>query len=170
MKTPSDSLTILTNIILPSETNSLNNIFGGELLSRMDRIGSISARRHAGVENVVTASVNLVTFQQPIPMGQIATLEAKVSRVFSTSMEVIIDVFMEETSTGEKTQTNQGIFTFVAMDSLGKPIQSDPVVPQSQEEKIRYQDALMRREISLMSAGRIKPSQAIELKKKVLEE
>ena len=93
-KTPAASKTVLTDLVLPSDTNPLGNLFGGELLSRMDRAACIAAERHAG-NVVVTASVNHVHFSKPVPLGSVLTLEAKVSRSFSSSMEVFIDVWIE---------------------------------------------------------------------------
>ena len=84
VKKASESLTVMTNIVLPNETNSLRNLFGGELLAKMDRCASISAARHCA-RRVVTASVNHVSFNHPIPEGGIVILESKVSRAFSTS-------------------------------------------------------------------------------------
>ena len=81
-RTPNDSKTILTDLVLPSETNPLNNLFGGELLARMDRAASIAARRHSR-RIVVTASVNHVAFNRAIPLGSVVTIEAKVSRAFT---------------------------------------------------------------------------------------
>jgi len=86
---PSDSLTTLTDVVLPGETNPLNNLFGGELLARMDRAASISARRHSR-RICVTASVNHVAFNKAIPLGSVVTVESKVSRAFNTSMEIYI--------------------------------------------------------------------------------
>ena len=90
-KTSSESLTILTDIVLPGETNPLGNLFGGELLARMDRACSIAARRHSR-RIVVTASVNHVAFNKAVPVGSVVTIEAKVSRAFKSSMEVYVDV------------------------------------------------------------------------------
>ena len=89
-KTPSQSKTTLTDMVLPSETNPLNNLFGGELLARMDRAASIAARRHSR-RITVTASVNHVAFNRSVPLGSVVTVEAKVSRAFNTSMEVFLD-------------------------------------------------------------------------------
>ncbi|MGY8915814.1 MAG: acyl-CoA thioesterase, partial [Flavobacteriales bacterium] len=105
-KTPSDSRTIMTDLVLPSETNPLNNLFGGELLARMDRAASIAARRHSR-RIVVTASVNHVAFNRAVPLGSVVTVEAAVSRAFSTSMEVFIDVWMEDRFSGERTKANE---------------------------------------------------------------
>lgn len=164
VKTPNDSLTIMTNIVLPSETNYLNNMFGGELLSRMDKACSISARRHAETHRVVTASVNQVIFDHPIPVGSIVKIESKVTRAFNTSMEIIADVWLENPSTGEITKTNQGIYTFVAVDANNHPIPVPKIVPQSQQENDRYEAALRRKQLSLVISKRMKPEDATELR------
>src|SRR5690606_37220406 len=91
-KYPSDSVCIMTDLVLPGETNPLNNLFGGELLARMDRAASIAARRHSR-RITVTASVNHVAFNRAIPLGSVVTVEAKVSRTFRSSMEIFIDVW-----------------------------------------------------------------------------
>lgn len=163
IKTPNDSLTILTNVVLPNETNYLNNMFGGELLSRMDRACSIAARRHAETERVVTASVNRVDFTHPIPLGSIVKVEAKVTRAFRTSMEVIADVWVEATN-GEKKITNVGIYTFVAVDAENKPVEIPKITPQSEKEKERYEKALIRKQLSLLLSKRIKPEDVQGLK------
>lgn len=161
--TPKHSLTVLTDVVLPGETNALNNLFGGELLARMDRAASISARRHSR-RIVVTASVNHVAFNHAVPLGSVVTVEAKVSRAFKTSMEVFIDVWIEDDHTGEKTKVNEGIYTFVAVDEVGKPTAVPELVPETKLEKLRFEDALRRKQLSLLLAGKIKPSQATELK------
>src|SRR5690606_1727752 len=114
-KTPRESRTLMTDMVLPSETNPLNNLFGGELLARMDRAASIAARRHSRYITV-TASVNHVAFNQVVPVGSVVTVEAAVSRAFNTSMEVYIDVWMEDRFNGERSKVNEAIYTFVAVD------------------------------------------------------
>ena len=126
-KTPKDSLTTLTDSVLPGETNALNNLFGGELLARMDRAASISAKRHSE-EIVVTSSVNHVSFSKAIPIGTTVTIEAKVSRAFNTSMEVFIDVWVDDEK-GKKIKANEAIYTFVAVDKNGRPTQIDKIFP-----------------------------------------
>lgn len=162
-KHPSDSLTILTDLVLPSETNPLNNLFGGELLARMDRAASISARRHSRRISV-TASINNVAFNTPIPLGSVVTIEAKVSRAFRTSMEIYIDVWVEDMESRERTKANEAIYTFVAVDEYGKPVEVAPIIPETELEKIRYDDALRRKQLSLLLARKIKPEEATELK------
>ena len=162
-KTPSDSRTIMTDLVLPSETNPLNNLFGGELLARMDRCASISARRHSR-NIVVTATVNHVAFNKAIPLGSVVTVEAKVSRAFKSSMEVFIDVWVEDRKNGNKTKANEAIYTFVAVDDTGKPTTVPAVNPETDLEKERYDAALRRKQLSLVLAGKMKPNDATELK------
>ena len=162
-KTPEQSKTILTDMVLPGETNPLNNLFGGELLARMDRAASIAARRHSR-RIVVTASVNHVAFNRAVPLGSVVTVEAKVSRAFKTSMEVFIDVWIEDRESGERTKANEGIYTFVAVDDTGKPVLVPEVIPQTELEKLRFEAALRRKQLSLLLSGKIKPNEATELK------
>ncbi|ULC59789.1 acyl-CoA thioesterase [Flaviramulus sp. BrNp1-15] len=162
-KTPEESRTILTDMVLPGETNPLNNLFGGELLARMDRAASISARRHSR-RIVVTASVNHVAFNHAVPLGSVVTVEAKVSRAFKTSMEVFIDVWIEDRESGKKTKANEAIYTFVAVDATGRPIAVPEVMPETDLEKERFAAALRRKQLSLLLAGKIKPNEASELK------
>lgn len=162
-KTAKESLATLTEIVLPNDTNTLGNLMGGRLLHWMDIASAISATRHCG-RIVVTASVNNVSFNQAIKLGEIVTLQAKVSRAFNSSMEVFIDVWVENNMTGEKKKCNEAIYTFVAVDQLGHAINVPQLVPESEEEKQRYQSALRRRQLSLILAGKMKPSEATELK------
>ena len=157
------SLTILTDMVLPSETNPLNNLFGGELLARMDRAASISARRHSR-RIVVTASVNHVAFNKSVPLGSVVTVEAKVSRAFNTSMEVYIDVWVEDRESGVKTKANEAIYTFVAVDETGQPVRIPQLIPESDLEKSRFDGALRRKQLSLVLAGKMKPNEATELR------
>ena len=162
-KTPSQSLTILTDMVLPSETNPLNNLFGGELLARMDRAASISARRHSR-RITVTASVNHVAFNRSIPLGSVVTVEAKVSRAFKTSMEVFLDVWIEDRESGLKEKANEAIYTFVAVDDFGKPVNVPELNPETPLEIERFNAALRRKQLSLVLAGKMKPNDATELK------
>lgn len=169
-KTPAESRTIVTEIVLPNDTNNLHNLFGGQLLSWMDRASSIAAHRHCK-RIVVTASVNNVSFNMPIPQGSIVTLEAAVSRAFTSSMEVFVDVYIEDqTIAGKKSIANEAIYTFVAVDQLGNPINIPPIMPESKIEKIRFEGALRRRQLSLILSGKMKPSEATELKALFLED
>ena len=106
---------------------------GGRLLHWMDIAAAIAAHRHCG-RVVVTASVNNVSFNQPIRLGEIVTLESKVSRAFNSSMEVFIDVWVENNATGEKKKCNEAIYTFVAVDQLGNPIHVPELIPETDAE------------------------------------
>lgn len=159
-----DTLSITTKVVLPNDTNTLGNLFGGELLAWMDVIASVSAHRHCK-RVVVTASVNNVSFQQPIAHASIVTLEAKVSRAFSSSMEIFVDVFVEDPVTGKRKKCNEAIYTFVAVDQNGGPIQVPELIPETEEEIERFDGALRRKQLSLILAGKMKPSEATELRK-----
>ncbi|WP_179349461.1 acyl-CoA thioesterase [Winogradskyella pacifica] len=162
-RTAFQSKTIVTDLVLPSETNPINNLFGGELLARMDRAASISARRHSR-RIVVTASVNHVAFNRSIPLGSVVMIEAKVSRAFSSSMEVYMDVWIEDRESGECVKANEAIYTFVAVDETGRPVRVPELVPETELEKQRFDAALRRKQLSLLLAGKMKPSEATELK------
>lgn len=162
-KHPSESLTVLTDLVLPSETNPLNHLFGGELLARMDRAACISAGRHSG-QIGVTASVNHVAFNKAIPLGSVVIIEAKVSRAFKSSMEIYLDVWVEELNTGNRTKVNEAIYTFVAVGENGKPVDVPPLTPETELEIERYNGALRRKQLSLVLAGKMNAQDATELK------
>ena len=162
-KTPSQSKATLTEIVLPNDTNNLNNLMGGRLLHWMDIAAAITAHRHCN-RTCVTAAVNNVSFEHPIPRGSIVTLEANISRAFSSSMEIFIDVWIEDRMSGSKTKCNEAIYTFVAVDSMSKPTKVPEVTPESQLEKERFDGALRRRQLSLILAGKLKANDASELK------
>lgn len=164
IKTPKESLTIMTDIVLPAETNPLNNLFGGELLARMDRASSIAAQRHSR-KIVVTASVNHVAFNKAVPVGSVVTVEAKVSRAFKSSMEIFVDVWVEDRASQERTKVNEGIYTFVAVDETGTPIKVPQIKPETSLEQERFDGALRRKQLSLVLAKKMKPEDAMELKK-----
>ncbi|MEO0573541.1 MAG: acyl-CoA thioesterase [Bacteroidota bacterium] len=162
-KKPNDSRTVMTDMVLPSETNPLNNLFGGELLARMDRAASIAARRHSR-RITVTASVNHVAFNRSVPLGSVVTVEAAVSRAFKTSMEIFIDVWMEDRISGERVKANEAIYTFVAVDETGTPTEVPALEPETDLEKERFAAALRRKQLSLVLAGKMKPKDATELR------
>lgn len=163
-KTAESTKAIMTELVLPNDTNTLGNLMGGRLLHWLDICAAISAHRCSN-RIVVTAAVNNVSFSHPIKLGDIITLEAKVSRCFNSSMEVVIDVFVEDHRTGAKTKCNDAIYTFVAVDQMGSPIEAPEVIPETEEEKARFEAALRRRQLSLILAGKMKAEDATELKK-----
>ena len=162
-KHPSDSKTIVTDLVLPGETNAINTLFGGELLARMDRAASITAQRHSE-RVVVTASVNHVAFNHAIPLGSIVTIEAKVSRAFKSSMEVYLDVWYTDNNFNKPIKANEAIFTFVAVDDKGRPVEIPELIPEDEQECQRFEGALRRRQLSLVLAGKMNAAEASELK------
>jgi acyl-CoA hydrolase len=162
-KNVSDSITIMTEMIMPNDTNTLGNLMGGNLMRMMDVCGAIAAQKHSN-RIVVTASMDNVSFVNPIPLGNVVTLEAKITRSFNTSMEVIINVFSENIPAGTKVNTNQAFLTFVAVDQSGRPIEIAEATPQTEAELELFEGALRRRQLRLVLAGRMKPSEAHELK------
>lgn len=162
-KRANESLAITTKLVLPNDTNTMGNLFGGQLLAWMDVIASVSAHRHCH-KTVVTASVNNVSFKEPISHASIVTLEAKVSRAFKSSMEIFIDVYVEHPITGVKKKHNEAIYTFVAIDKDGKTCDIPELIPETEEEKERFHAALRRKQLSLILAGKMKPEDASELK------
>lgn len=158
-----ESFATTTRIILPNETNTLGNLMGGQLLNWMDVNAAISAQRHCR-RIVVTAAVNNVSFNRPVKLGDILTIESKVSRAFSSSMEVFLDVFVENHRTGKRTKCNEAIYSFVAVDQIAQPINVPELVPETDLEKERFAGALRRRQLSLILAGKMKPDEATELR------
>ena len=158
-----DSLVIMTEMVLPNDTNTLNNMMGGRMMHLMDIVAAIAAQRHSN-RVVVTASVDNVSFSQPIRLGNVITLEAKVTRAFNSSMEVHIVVIKEDLASGEKVQSNEAFFTFVAVDQLGNTINVPALVAETELEKELYEGAMRRRQLRLILAGRMKAVDANELK------
>lgn len=162
-KNPSDSATIMTEIVLPNDTNVLNNLRGGRILHWMDIASAIAAGKHANAP-VVTASVDNVSFENPIKLGDVVTITAKVTRVFNTSMETHIQVWAENLPTQTRYRCNEAYYTFVSLDSNGRPKKSTLLEPITDEEKKQFDGALGRRELRLVLAGRMKPDEAKQLK------
>jgi len=162
-KYATDSFTIMTELVLPNDTNVLFNLRGGKLLHWMDIAAAIAAQKHSNC-TVVTASVDNVSFENPIKLGDVVTIEAKVTRAFNTSMETFIEVWAENYKDQTKIKANEAYYTFVALDKKGKPTKVSPIIARTSEEKRSYDLALRRRELRLVLAGKIKPEEAPELK------
>jgi acyl-CoA hydrolase len=162
-KKASETFASSSRIVLPNDTNTLGNLMGGQLLSWMDINAAISAHRHCR-RVVVTAAVNNVSFDQPIKLGDVVTIESKVSRAFTSSMEVYLDVFVEDHASGKLKKCNEAIYTFVAVDQMGSAIHVPELIPETELERKRFDSALRRRQLSLILAGRMKPDEATELK------
>ena len=159
----SDSYSETTHVVLPNDTNTLGNLFGGRLLQWLDISCAISAHRHCK-RVVVTVAVNHVGFDRPIKLGDFVTIHSHVSRAFGSSMEVWSDVFVEDQVTGEKIMCNSAIYTFVEVDSAGRPVNVPEALPTNEQEQKRYDGALRRRQLRLILSGKMKPGEATELK------
>src|SRR6188508_185883 len=134
IKTPTESHTLMTEIVLPNDTNVFGNLMGGRLMYWMDIAAAIAAQKHCNAP-VVTASVDNISFESPIKLGNVVHIEAKVSRAFHTSMEVHLNVWGEDAIHQEKYKSNQAYFTFVALDNSGKPMRVAQLIPETSEEK-----------------------------------
>ncbi len=162
-RTPKETYASSARIVMPNDTNTLGNLMGGNLLNWMDITAAISAHR-CSRRICVTAAVNNVSFKQPIRLGDIVTIHGQVSRSFSSSMEVFLQVFVEDHLTGEQSLCNEAMYTFVAVDQLGAPIAVPKMLPETDEEQKRFEGALRRRQLRLVLAGKMKPTDATELK------
>ncbi|WP_256007556.1 acyl-CoA thioesterase [Pedobacter deserti] len=162
-KSPKDSFTIMNELVLPNDTNMLHNLMGGRLLHWMDIAAAITAQKHCN-RIVVTASVDNVSFKQPIKLGDVVTIEARVTRAFNTSVEVRLDVWAENVPSATRNKSNEAYFTFVALDAEGKTVAVPELVPETTEEKELYAGALRRRQLRLILGGKMQPNDALELK------
>lgn len=162
-KAPSVSRTRMNELVLPNDTNTLGNLMGGRLLHFMDVAAGIAAMRHSN-RTCVTASVDNVDFKSAIALGEVVLIEAVVNRAFTTSMEVEIDVWAEDTASGQRRKCNRAFFTFVAVDQSGRPIPIPSIEPETDEERERYEGAARRRELRLILSGRLDLARADNLR------
>ena len=162
-KTAKESYTIMNELVLPNDTNTLNNLMGGRLLHWMDIAAAISAQKHCN-RIVVTASVDNVSFKHPVKLGDVISIEAQVTRAFNTSVEVHLTVWAQNIPSGTRVKSNEAYYTFVAIDQNGRTIQVPTLVPETEEEKERFDQAQQRRELRLILAGKLKPSEVTELR------
>ncbi len=162
-KKVSDSYTVFTEIVMPNDTNPMNNLMGGNLLKWMDIACGICGGKHAN-RIVVTAGVDNVSFTRPIKIGDIVTIHAQVTRAFNTSMEIFVEVYKENYKSAERIKCNEAFYTFVAMDDDARPVEIPELIPETEEEHKKYIGAMRRRELRLILAGRMKPEDAKELK------
>ncbi len=159
-----DSKTIMTEMIMPDDTNPLGNLMGGNLMRWMDVAAGICAAKHAE-SHVATASVDNISFHLPIPLGSVITITATVTRAFNTSLEVFCNVVTAEITGLNERRSNQAYFTFVAVDeNTLAPTKVPKLNPETEDEKMLYKGAIRRRELRLLLAGRIKASEATEIK------
>ncbi len=160
---PSDSLTIMTELVLPNDTNVFGNLMGGRLMYWMDIAAALAAQKHCN-SAVVTASVDNISFESPIRLGNVVHIQAKISRAFNTSMEIYLKVWGEDLKKQLRYKSNEAYYTFVALDANDKPKPVPGLEPESEEEKILFDGALRRRQLRLILGGKMKPHDAAELK------
>ena len=163
VNTPIESEVVMTELVLPNDTNTFGNLMGGRLLYWMDIAAALAAMKHCG-SPVVTASVDNISFEAPIKLGNVVHIEAKVSRAFNTSMEVHLNVWGEDVLHQYRYKSNEAYYTFVALDPNGKPRVVPQLVPQTEEEKKLHEGALRRRQVRLILGGKMKPDDAAELR------
>ena len=141
----SDSQIIMTELVLPNHTNQLGNLLGGQLMHWIDICAALSAAKH-NHRVCVTASVDRIDFHHPVKLGDAVILTASINRVFTTSMEVGVKVYAQNFREGTKIHTNTAYLTFVSVDNDGKPVDAIDGIPETEDEKRRYDEALTRRE------------------------
>ncbi len=148
VKKVSESVITMTELVLPNHTNQLGNLLGGQLMHWIDICAALAASKHSQ-RVCVTASVDRIDFHHPIKLGHVVTLSATVNRAFTTSMEVGVKVFAESHIEGTRIHTNTAYLTFVSVDENTNPVQTNEIVPETDEEKRRYEEALQRRKARL---------------------
>ena len=158
-----DSFVEMTELVLPNDTNTFGNLMGGRLMYWMDIAAALAAMKHCGAP-VVTASVDNISFENPIKLGNVVHIQAKVSRAFNSSMEVHIKVWGEDTLQQARYKSNEAYYTFVALDPKGRPKPVPGISPQTEEDKKLYDGALRRRQLRLILSGKMLPGDATELK------
>ncbi|HNE93775.1 MAG TPA: acyl-CoA thioesterase [Chitinophagaceae bacterium] len=162
-KKANETIAIMNELVLPNDTNVFGNLMGGRLMYWMDIAAGITAGKHCNAPSV-TASVDNLSFKNPIKLGNVVHIESKVTRAFNTSMEIHIKVWGEDLIAQYKYESNEAYFTFVALDPNGNPRAVPSLIPESDEEKKLYDGALRRRQLRLILAGKMKPNDANELK------
>ncbi|MBP9098978.1 MAG: acyl-CoA thioesterase [Ferruginibacter sp.] len=162
-KKASESLVIMTELVLPNDTNTFGNLMGGRLMYWMDIAAALAAMKHCG-SPVVTASVDNISFETPIKLGNVVHIEAKVTRSFNSSMEIHMKVWGEDAIQQYKYKSNEAYYTFVSLDPNGKPRLVNTLIPETEDEMKLFESALRRRQIRLILGGKMKPEDASELK------
>lgn len=162
-KKASESLVVMTELVLPNDTNTFGNLMGGRLMYWMDIASALAAMKHSGAP-VVTASVDNISFENSIKLGNVVHIEAKVTRSFNSSMEVHMKVWGEDAIHQHRYKSNEAYYTFVALDPNGKPKQVNQLIAETDEEKELFAGALRRRQLRLVLGGKMKATDAQELK------
>ncbi len=143
-----ESRSEMVEVVLPNDANPLGAMLGGKVMHLMDIAGALAAHRHSN-SYVVTAAVDYVDFRSPVQIGDLIVLKSSVNRVFNTSMEVGVKVFVENYLTRERRHTSSAYLTFVAVDEHKRPIQVRPVIPESAQDRKRFREAAIRRKLRL---------------------
>jgi len=162
-KRAQESLIQMTELVLPNDTNVYTNLMGGRLMYWMDIAAALASMKHCAAPTV-TASVDNISFENPIRLGNAVHIEAKVSRAFNSSMEVHLKVWGEDPVQQYRYKSNEAFMTFVALDPNGNPRPVPPIIAETEEEKTLYEGALRRRQLRLVLGGKMKPQDAEELK------
>lgn len=162
-KKVSESIMVMNEIVLPNDTNVFGNLMGGRLMYWMDIAAAITATKHCNAP-CMTASVDNLSFKNPIKLGNVVHIQSKITRAFNTSMEIHLRVWGEDNLHQYRYESNEAYFTFVALDPNNKPRPVPAVIPETEEEKLLFEGALRRRQVRLILGGKMKPNDASELK------
>jgi acyl-CoA hydrolase len=162
-KKAAESVIIMTELVLPNDTNLFENLMGGRLMYWMDIAAALSAQKHCN-SPVVTASVDNISFENSIKLGNVVHIEAKVTRAFNSSMEIHMNVWGEDIIQQYKYKSNEAYYTFVALDPNRKPRLVPQLIAETEDEKKLFDGALRRRQLRLILGGKMKPNDAVELK------
>ena len=162
-KKTSETKVIMTEMVFPNDTNFYGNLMGGRLMYWMDIAAAMSAGKLCNAP-AVTASVDNISFEAPIKLGNVVHIEAKVSRAFNTSMEIHLMVWGEDLTQQYRYKSNEAYYTFVALDPNGKPRPVPQIETENKEEVVLYDGALRRRQLRLVLAKKMNPNDATELK------
>lgn len=157
-----ESYTEMNELVLPNDTNTFGNLMGGRLLYWMDICSAMAAQKHCK-NQVVTVSVDNVSFKRSIKLGEVVTIEAQVTRAFNTSVEVRMEIFAQNLPEGTKVKSNEAYYTFVSIDENNRPTAIPALLPETDREKLLFEEALQRRELRLLLAGKLKPENATEI-------
>jgi acyl-CoA hydrolase len=159
----SESFVTMNELVLPNDTNTYGDLMGGKLMYWMDIAAYLSAAKHCN-SAAMTASVDNISFKTPIKLGNVICIEAKVTRAFTTSMEIHLKVWNQNMITQSRVLSNEAFFTFVALDENKRPKPVPSIIAESEEEIKYYEGALRRRQLRLILSGKMKPDDATELK------
>ena len=152
---PSESKAEMTIMMLPSDANPKGNVFGGVILKYVDLIAGLSAKRHAGRANIVTASIDRMTFLKPVFIGNALILSARINYIRRSSIEVEVIVEAEDLDDATRVHTGTALVTIVALDKYGKPTIVPQLVLDTDDDKRRFQEGESRMLSRLKEAGRI---------------